>query len=308
MQSFFILSGENPELAKDELVSISKSYDANTTHTKESRLMIIKSIVPWEKIAKRATFVRTSGTIVSTFDDLLETKLHLKPSTFACRVINLSSKKVSTRQMESEAGAILRQRWNSEVSLSNPSVTVYLIITNNKRYLGYAESVMEQKRPKKTIKYTTELDPKLARCMVNLSQLKEGRTICDPFCGTGTILLEAESMGIHGTGIDFDKNMCNIAKENLAVNGYHSKIINSTYHDIQKIKTDAIVTDVPYAISSRASMSPKRIIQDFLSVLPKKMKLVMVYKKGMDVDELDKAKKYEIFRHKSLTRIIAVKF
>jgi tRNA (guanine10-N2)-dimethyltransferase len=307
MQSFFILSGECPELAKDELVSISKSYDSNTTYTKESRLVIIKSTVPWEKIAKRATFVRTSGTIVSTFDDLLETKLHLKPKTFACRVVNLSSKKVNTRRMESETGSILKQRWNSEVSLSNPSVTIYLIITNNKKYLGYAETMLEPKRPKKRIKYPTELDPKLARCMVNLSQLREGKIICDPFCGTGTILLEAEAMGIHGTGIDFDKNMCNIAEENLAVNGYHSKIINSTYRDIQKIKTDAIVTDVPYGVSSKASMSPKRIIQDFLSIVPKKMKLVIVYKKGMDVDELGKAKRYEIFRHKSLTRVIAVR-
>jgi tRNA (guanine10-N2)-dimethyltransferase len=309
-QSFFILSGEQPELAKDELVSVSKSYDPKTTSTRESRLVIVRSGVPWEKIAKRATFVRTSGRLVSTLDDLLETKLHLsKPKTFACRVINLSSKKINKKQMESEAGAVLKERWNSIVSLSNPSVTVYLIITNSKRYLGYAETMREPKRPRKIIKYPTELDWKLARCMVNLSQLKEGKTICDPFCGTGTILLEAESMGIHSTGMDFDGNMCDIAKENLAVNGYHSKIINSTYHDIQKIKDkiDAVVTDVPYGVASKSSMPPKRILQDFLSIVPKKMKLVVVYKKGLDVDELGKAKKYEIFRHKSLTRVIAVR-
>jgi len=309
-QSFFILSREQPELAKDELVSISKSYDPKTTLTRESRLVIIKSAVPWEKIAKRATFVRTSGTIVSTLDDLLETRSHLsKPKTFACRVINLSSKKINKMQMERETGAILSERWNSKVSLSNPSVTVYLIITNNKRYLGYAESMIEQERSRKTIKYPTELDWKLARCMVNLSQLKEGRVVCDPFCGTGTILLEAESMGIHSIGIDFDVKMCNIAEKNLADNGYDSKVVNSTYYDIQKIKDkiDAIVTDVPYGIASKSSLSPKRILQDFLSIVPKRMKTVIVYKKGLDVDELDKAKKYEIFRHKSLTRVIAVR-
>ncbi len=37
------------------------------------------------------------------------------------------------------------------------------------------------------------------------------------------------------------------------------------------------------------------------------MKLVMVYKKGIDLDYLDKAKKYEVYRHKSLTRVIAVR-
>lgn len=308
LQSFFILSSQYPELARGEIISISKSYDNNTTYLKDGRMMIIKSAVPWYKIANRATFVKTGGAIVSTIDDLLDTKMHLaKPKTFACRVINLSSKKVSTIQMESEAGAILKQRWNSSVSLTNPEVTVYLIITDSKKYLGYAQARIEPKRPKKRIKYPTELDSKLARCMVNLAQLKEGRTICDPFCGTGTILLEAESMRIHGIGIDFDKNMCNIAKENLAVNGYHSKIINSTYQDIQKIKVNAIVTDVPYGISSKASMSPKKLLQDFLSLVPKKMKVVIVYKKGLDVDALGKAKKYEIFRHKSLTRVIAVR-
>ena len=309
-QSFFILSGQHPELARDEIISITKSYDSNATFLKDSRLVIVKSTVPWKKIAKRATFVRISGIIVSTIDDLLETKLHLaKPKTFACRLINLSSKRVSAGQMESEAGAILMRRWGSKVSLSDPEVTVYLIITDDKKYLGYAQDITEPKRPKKIIKYPTELDWKLARCMVNLSQLKEGNTLCDSFCGTGTILLEAESMEIHSIGIDFDGKMCDIAKKNLAENGYHSKIINSSYHDIQKIKDkiDGIVTDVPYGVSSKASMPPKKILQDFLSIVPKKMRVVIVYKKGLDVDELGKAKKYEIFRHKSLTRVIAVR-
>ena len=31
--------------------------------------------------------------------------------------------------------------------------------------------------------------------MINLTGLKEGDTICDPFCGTGTTLIEAESDG-----------------------------------------------------------------------------------------------------------------
>jgi tRNA (guanine10-N2)-dimethyltransferase len=307
-QSFFILSGQHPELAKDELVSISKSYDETTTYSKESRLVIIKSAAQWEKIAKRATFVRTSGTIVSTLDDLLDTKLHLlKPKTFACRVINLSSKRINKGEMEIEAGTILKERWGSTVSLSNPQVTVYLIVTNQKKYLGYADATIPE-RPKKKIKYPTELDWKLARCMVNLSQLKKGNTICDPFCGTGTILLEAESMGISSIGIDFDGKMCDIAKKNLVANGYDSKIINSTYHDVQKIKDkiDCIVTDIPYGTASKSSISPKKLILDFLSVVPKKMKLVMVYKKGLDVNGLDEAKKYEIYRHKSLTRIIAV--
>ena len=44
--------------------------------------------------------------------------------------------------------------------------------------------------------HPNELDWKLARVMLNLIGLKEGQTVCDPFCGTGTTLLEAEFMKI----------------------------------------------------------------------------------------------------------------
>jgi tRNA (guanine10-N2)-dimethyltransferase len=33
----------------------------------------------------------------------------------------------------------------------------------------------------------------------------------------------------------------------------------------------------------------------------------MVYKRGLDIEGMEKAKKYEIYRHKSLTRVIAVR-
>ena len=206
-------------------------------------------------------------------------------------------------------GTILNQKWNSKVSLSSPHLTVYLIITNTKQYVGYSEIQMEPTRPKKAIKRPHELDWKLSRCMVNLSRLKEGKMLCDPFCGTGTILLEAESMGIHSIGIDFDGKMCDITKRNLAENGYTSRVINSTYHHIERIsdKIDAIVTDLPYGTASKSSTSPKKLIKDFLSIIPKKKKLVMVYKKGLDIEDLSGAKKYEIYRHKSLTRVISVR-
>lgn len=309
-QSFFILSGEHPELGVDEVISISKSYDTKTTYSAEPKLVIIKSKVPWQKIAQRATFVRACGNISGTYNDISEIEVPVQnPKSFVCRAFNLSSKKISLSNIERDVGTILKTRWGCGVSLSNPSLVVYLIITDKARYVGYADDIITPKRPKKTIKYPTELDWKISRCMVNLSQLKERDTLCDPFCGTGTILLEAESMGMHSIGIDFDSDMCNITRRNLADNGYDPLVVNSTYQFIPKIKKkiDAIVTDVPYGTASRSSVPPKKIIEDLLSVIPKKMKLVLVYKKGIDVTELSEAKKYEIYRHKSLTRVIVVR-
>ncbi|MGI0087025.1 MAG: DNA methyltransferase [Nitrosotalea sp.] len=309
-QSFFILSGEHLELGADEVISISKSYDTKTTYAVESKLVIIKSNTPWQKIAERATFVRACGNISGTFNDISEIEISVQPpKSFVCRAINLSSKKINVSNIERDAGAILERRLGSSVSLSNPSLIVYLIIADKARYVGYADGTITPRRPKKTIKYPTELDWKLSRCIVNLSQLKEGDTLCDPFCGTGTTLLEAESMGMHSIGIDYDFDMCNITRRNLVENGYESRVVNSTHQFIPKIKKkiDAIVTDVPYGIASRSSVPPKKIIEDLLSVVPKKMKLVLVYKKGSELTELSGAKRYEIYRHKSLTRVIAVR-
>ncbi len=311
-QSFFVVSGENVELARDEVIAISKSYDSNTSYKVDDKLVLTNSTVPWNRIAQRATFVKTAGKVVGSFSDLFsegDLSLLPKPETFACRAINLTSKKLNLSEIEKITGAAIKQASGAKVSLSSPTMMIYLIFADSHNYLGYSTR-FKQKRPKKEFKSPSELYWKLGRAMINLAELSEKEILCDPFCGTGTIILEAESMGIHSLGIDFDKKMCDIAKKNLISNGYNSKIINEDYRYLQKIRNriDGIVTDLPYGIASKSSIPPKKLIADFVSILPKKKKLAIMYKKGVaDEIELNPTKKYEIYRHKSLTRTIVVK-
>ena len=310
MQSFFVFPVQYEDLARDEVIAIAKSYDPKTRFKSYPRLLILNTKVPWKKIAKRATFVRNCGYILDTFDVVSKIDLTIpRPRSFVCRTINLSTKKLSPSELERETGSVLNQKWKTKVSLSNPDITIYLIITDSKQYIGCADSKIEPRMPVKIIKHPHELDMKLGRCIVNLSGLNEKQTLLDPFCGTGTILLQANAMGIKAIGIDYDDMMCNITRKNLQANRFSSNVINSQYQEMQNIKNkvDAIVTDLPYGISSKSSVSPKKLIKDFVSNVPKRKKLVIVYKKGFDVKELNKAKKYEIFRHKSLTRVIAVR-
>lgn len=61
------------------------------------------------------------------------------------------------------------------------------------------------------------LPPKLARIMINLSRAPEGHLpekIYDPFCGTGTVLLEALSLGVRITGSDLSEKMITATKKN----------------------------------------------------------------------------------------------
>jgi len=89
---------------------------------------------------------------------------------------------------------------------------------------GYVERDMN--RPYSDIKMGV-LPPKLARMMVNFTGLKDG-TIWDPFCGSGTVLMEAAVLGYNFLGSDVDENALYYTEENikwLNKNGYLGNII-----------------------------------------------------------------------------------
>jgi tRNA G10 N-methylase Trm11 len=51
---------------------------------------------------------------------------------------------------------------------------------------------------------TISLAPRIARMLVNMTMLNEGQRLLDPFCGTGTILMEAAVLNINVIGFDKD--------------------------------------------------------------------------------------------------------
>ncbi|MDC1136271.1 DNA methyltransferase, partial [Nitrosopumilus sp.] len=256
-ESFFILSKDYLELAIDEIIAIVKMYDRFAKIKVISNLVIIQSKTNWKKISERATFVKTSGQILRKMSGLFldEENFQVLKNTksFVCRVVNLSANQLNTLELEKSMGDMISKFTHAKVNLKNPDITVYLIFTNKENFFGFAEKNVIMKRPKKSKKYPHELDWKLTRVMINLIGLKKGQTLCDPFCGTGTTLLESESMGINAIGIDFDEKMCEISKENLNFNNYKSKIFKSDFQELIKISNnfDGIVTDLPYGRSSK---------------------------------------------------------
>ena len=313
-ESFFILSKEYLELATDEIIALSKMHDRFCKVKIISNLIIIQSKINWEKITRRASFVKISGQILRKMSGLFLDEENLgilkNANTFVCRIINLSSNHFNIPELESSMGDMISKFSHAKVKLEDPDIIVYLIFTDKENFFGFSKRIKENNRAKKIIKYPHELDWKLTRVMINLIGIKEGETVCDPFCGTGTTLLEAESMGIHAIGLDFDEKMCIISKENLMENGYNSKVFNSDFQKLTKISQefDGIVTDLPYGRSSKASENPEEILKRFLSILPKRKRIAIMYKKELDSKlRLKGLKKYEIYRHKSLTRTILIK-
>ena len=313
-ESFFVLSKENLELARDEVIAIAKTYDRFAKSQSFSNLVIIQSKTPWQKIAKRATFVKTSGQLLKKLSNLFLDDsyftLLLEAKTFACRVINLNEGKFDPTDLEDAMGNMISKFSQAKVSLENPALIIYLILTESQGFFGFSTEFKKNDDIKKLKGHPHELDWKLSRAMINLAGFKEGDTLCDPFCGTGTTLLEAESMGIRSIGIDFDKKMCDVTIKNLKENKFDSKVFNSDYKYLNKIqsKYDGIVTDLPYGRASKTSERPEKLLQNFISIIPKKKRLAIMCKKGAEKGlKINPSKKYEIYRHKSLTRTILVK-
>lgn len=313
-ESFFVLSKKYLELATDEITTLAKMYDRFSKIKVISNLVIVQSKINSNEITKRATFVKISGQILRKMSGLFLDEENLgilkNAKTFVCRVVNLSSNQFNIPELESSMGDMISKFSHAKVNLENPDITVYLIFTNNENFFGFSKRAKNQIRPKKIKKHPHELDWKLTRLMINLIGLKKGETVCDPFCGTGTTLLEAESMGIHAVGLDFDEKMCEIAKKNLKVNKYSSEVIKSEFQGLSKIsdRFDGIVTDLPYGTASKTSEKPQEILKKFFVSLPKKKRVAIMYKKELDFNlKLSGLKKYHIYRHKSLTRTILIK-
>ena len=313
-ESFFVLSKDYLELAIDEINAIAKMYDRFSKIKVISNLVIVQSKTNWNEIAKRATFVKTSGQILRKMSGLFLDEENIgvlkNAKTFVCRIVNLSSNQFNIPELENSMGDMISKFSHAKVNLENPDITVYLIFTNTENFFGFSKRTKNQVRPKKIKKYPHELDWKLTKVMINLIGLKKGETVCDPFCGTGTTLLEAESMGIHGIGLDFDEKMCDIAKENLKANKYRSEVIKSEFQGLSKIsdKFDGIVTDLPYGTASKTTENPQETLKKFFSIIPKRKKVAIMYKKELDFNsKLKGLKKYHIYRHKSLTRTILIK-
>lgn len=58
------------------------------------------------------------------------------------------------------------------------------------------------------------LPPKLARMMLNLARTQETKSVIDPFCGSGGVLMEAALMGLTAVGIDRSDKAVNDAVAN----------------------------------------------------------------------------------------------
>ncbi|MGY5875609.1 MAG: DNA methyltransferase [Candidatus Thorarchaeota archaeon] len=101
---------------------------------------------------------------------------------------------------------------NSEILAALAEKTLYLA-----RTIVVYDSMLQQYRDESRPYISSEIStsPKICRTLLNMAGAKRGDTVLDPFCGTGTVLMEAAILGMNCIGIDVEGNAVQGARSNL---------------------------------------------------------------------------------------------
>ncbi len=312
MKQIFLLSAENIPLAKEEIIALAypRKYELS------DRILILESKfsdfyrLAYTKRAYRFLFSCTPNLLLNEISRFDWNKTYKKD--FCVRIRNFHKNIFSEKDL---ADTIWKKLKKPRVNLRNPKTPIEFLFVKDKVFCGLL--LYEQKndffnriahlRPGF---HPTSLSPKLARALINLSTIKKGKTLLDPFCGTGGILLESAIIGCKTIGSDIDKDMLNKAKQNLDYFKLKAKLAKEDALNIT-LKADAIVTDPPYGRGSFKSREIPLLYNSFLKqaykLLKPKQRLIIVFPNNFTFkSEFKLICKIPFYVHASLTRNIFV--
>ena len=152
-------------------------------------------------------------------------------------------------------GCIYRKGFRA--NLKNPDVE-FRVIMSEKAVLGALlssidRSAYEARTPQnKPFFHPGVLMPRVARALTNLSGIKPGELILDPFCGTAGILVEAGLVGAKVIGIDAQEKLVKGARMNLEAFKLDYVLTegDACRMPFKDATIDAVVTDPPYGRSA----------------------------------------------------------
>jgi len=327
MKYLFEILGDNEALGKAEISGVVDAYqDKHEVLEDEDGIFAVDTSLLLETLKKRLGLTRciSKHLISGDYGALTDFFEHyrLDAESFCVRIKRIKKHQpaISTRKLKDAIGGILSK--TSNVDLEKPGVEIRVIVSE-KCHAGLKLEEMDRKSfEKRKVQYRPffspiSLHPKLARALINLSRIKEGELLLDPFCGTGGVLMEAGLIGVKIMGSDISSKMVQGCRDNLRSIGLKGKFFKADVSEVPKILTsvDAIATDPPYGRSASTkgediSSLYKRTFEDFKRVLNKGRYLAIVLPKREHVElgaqYFELKEMYEVRVHKSLTRFFTV--
>lgn len=337
---FFLLSGEHESLPLSELKAILEAedyaYEILEKLDQVTRVEADSNCV--EAIKRRAALTRLCA--LELFECSAETSIMLKAlgstnfdevlkenESFAVRVKHVReySSEINGMTLERKLGeVILNKATEAKVSLKKPDKTFIGILTSERFVFGLKlEEILPrpfvERRPRrKPFFHPSAMQAKLARCMVNLARPRRGESVLDPFCGTGSTLIEAAVIECRPLGLDIQRRMAKGTLRNMKhFNVRPEGLIVADARCIPITKIDCVVTDPPYGISSTTlKRTTRQIVEELLSeirtLLKKGHRICIAAPKTLGVGSVGSALGYKhleshfVYVHRSLTREVAV--
>ncbi len=310
----FVLSGEATGIPEAEARSLVQDLDPDASFERpESGILVAQTTADPAKIEARVAFSRRVGRLVPDCElDGRDLSL-LRRGTYRVRVFGDGSE-------ERAIITTVAEKVGGRVSLGDPDVEVsayageggarLLAITSPRSMRqGWAT-----RRPRsRAFFHPSAIFPKLSRALVNLSGVQPGEAFLDPFCGTGSLLIEASLVDAEPVGIDLSRKMVRGSRRNMIK--YARPWLGIVRGDTRKLpvrEVGGIATDIPYGRASSAAGSESvEVIRTAVGAgraLPRGRKLVVMHPKSLDVEEgeMRKVEELDIYVHRTLTRTITV--
>lgn len=319
MKLLFELSGENPTLPFAELGCIGTVLDQRL----QVAVADVSNPAAAERLANTHFVLEYLGECepdLSAFRVLLQNLAIQSDRPFAGRAKKIHGgchelNPCSQKEFERMIGTMI----DGPVSLSNPEIEYRAILSEDRCYFGrvlcsFNRGESDARNPgKRDFFHPGVMMPRMARTLVNIALAGDGNTLLDPFCGTGGILIEADLLGMHAIGSDFDPLMIGGSRQNIPAASL--MLADATSLPFSDHSIDTVVTDFPYgqSVCIKKSDTMDRLyaasIEEIRRVLKNGRRAVVVTHRDISAIAgpiMTILQKHEQRVHKSLTRRVLV--
>lgn len=282
MKSYaFELSGEHESLPRCEAIALVEIFsDRYREQSYLDQCLIVEAEgldvrALGDRLAMTHRIIEVMAICEADLEDLARSValLSLPDESYRIRARRIKNASPRADAVEHEIGRVLLGK-GIRADLKSPNIELRAVITSGKIILGVEvarvdRSSFEARRPHlKPFFHPGVLMPRMARSLVNLTQIRAGERLLDPFAGTCGILVEACLMGIECLGIEAQGRLvkgaiCNLENMNCALVLGDAKRLA-----LKDASIYGAVLDIPYGRSARILASSKEdLLKESLSEL-----------------------------------------
>jgi tRNA (guanine10-N2)-dimethyltransferase len=254
---YFILSGENEELSIAELKALLETYSSTPINIRcYTMICLVRGIEEntiW-KIMRRAGYLKEAGLLIG-IDDPYEPSFNYVEEVLIEKPVWVKGT-VFKSTIRAERVNEYIKRLSNILGVTNrfrKSRHIHLMFSEGRVFIGLPQIFLDtrsfyERRPSaRPFFRSIALPVNLSRLLVNLTRVREGGVLLDPFCGTGSILIEALLMNIRVIGVDIDWELIHGSRRNIEYYGLKNHVLilgDSTVLSFNNV--DGIATDPPY--------------------------------------------------------------